>query len=581
MENQNFSYDYDSVCATLEANGYTENNDFAFAYPEGTVTFTNSENGITLYMNKNNLSSDTSVTISKHELVPSANAAGYNGVSYNGLSTTTIFQTTDENGTDWTNIYTDKNINLNQLFDANTASLNENELNFSYTDVQPVPVDIPRNSEQATNDSSEETSDDNPTVVESPSDNVTEGQTGNNSANSMQNTSGYLMQSYTIACDDGTTSLVRIYSNGYVSVTDSEGVTQEMSSDEFTENYPESSYCRVSATFDIDAYNTLSAYSFDNYRSTSDIDIDDIEDVRNKICDMIDFFQNDLNPNFTELITYYGFLNPETIVKLGSNDYMVDDFENTYVKYYINIINDILNSIVDNLTTIIEQNIEIDNGNDGESPTTGGLRTYIRNGSGGSSNTSSSTPSSTPAETINNIEKVANYDEVMTKYSSVMIATVLFNEITPLYEELGNTTTVQSVQNSEIYKLIGIVKSEDGKYYYQIIDSNTGKIYLADSNSNVTIKWDDLGERKAIEVVGDNAFVLKSTNEGDNMLERVASKNDVYLVNSDKINVDGIDYYSINDNNTGNTAFMPVSDSITEPKLVSEFVKPVTEEVSK
>ena len=169
----------------------------------------------------------------------------------------------------------------------------------------------------------------------------------------------------------------------------------------------------------------------------------------------------------------------------------------------------------------------------------------------------------------------------MTKYSSVMVATILFNEITPLFEKIGDTTSIQSVQDSEIYKLMGIVKSEDGKYYYQVIDSSTGRIYLADINSNVTLKWDELGERKAVEVVGDSAFVLKSTNEGDNMLERVASKGDVYLVNGDKINVDGIDYYSINDNETGNTAFMPVSDSITDPKLIGEIVKPVVGEVAK
>lgn len=512
MENQNFSYDYDSVCTQLEDNGYTEINDFPFLKNEDIVTFKNCDTSTTITINKIDFSSDTQVIINRSNGVPSI-------------------------------------VPINQLFD-DTGSLNINNGNLIVKYISPRE--------------------------QTPNDSEAEGQNGGNSTNSTQNTNGYLVQSCTMECDDGTTKFVQIYSNGYVSVTDSQG-TQVMSSEEFTGKYPESS--GVSATFDVDAYNVLNAYSFDGYKSKSDsnIDINDIEDVKNKICDMIDFFQDDLNSNFTNLINCYESLNPKTIKKLRINGYMVDDFENTYVKYYQNIINSKLNQIVDNLTMIINKNIEIDKNNDGETTTTDDLSEYTRKCSGGSSNTSSSTP----AETINNIEKVANYDEVMTKYSSVMIATVLFNEITPLYEELGNTTTAQSVQNSEIYKLIGIVKSEDGKYYYQIIDSNTGKIYLADANSNVAIKWDDLGERKAIEVIDDNAFVLKSTNEGDNMLERVASKNDVYLVNSDKINVDGIDYYSINDNNTGNTAFMPVSDSITAPKLISEIIKPVSEEVAK
>ena len=328
--------------------------------------------------------------------------------------------------------------------------------------------------------------------------------------------------------------------------------------------------------FDTEAYEKLNGFSFEGAKSKNrEIDINDIKNVRDKNCEMIGYFQEDITITSNKITETYASINPLTKEELKNKGYSVDDLNEYFFEAYKKLVNNKLNSIVSNLNNIISENVEIDNG--GAGATTREYHSYTPSGSGGSSDT----PSSNPNETINNIEKVPNYDEVMTKYSSVMVATVLFNEITPLFEKIGDTTSVQSVQNSEIYKLIGIVKSEDGKYYYQVIDSNTGRIYLADINSNVTLKWDELGERKAIEVVGDSAFVLKSTNEGDNMLERVASKGDVYLVNGDKINVDGIDYYSINDNETGNTAFMPVSDSITDPKLIGEIVKPVVGEVAK
>lgn len=328
--------------------------------------------------------------------------------------------------------------------------------------------------------------------------------------------------------------------------------------------------------FNTEAYENLKGFSFEGAKSKNrEVDINDIKKVRDKNCEMIDYFQEDITITSNKITDAYTSINPLTKEELKNKGYSVDDLNEYFFEAYKKLVNNKLNSIVSNLNNIISENIEIDNNESGVRKRE--YNSYTPSGGGSSSDT----PSSNPNETINNIEKVPNYDEVMTKYSSVMVATILFNEITPLFEKIGDTTSIQSVQDSEIYKLMGIVKSEDGKYYYQVIDSSTGRIYLADINSNVTLKWDELGERKAVEVVGDSAFVLKSTNEGDNMLERVASKGDVYLVNGDKINVDGIDYYSINDNETGNTAFMPVSDSITDPKLIGEIIKPVVGEVAK
>lgn len=188
-----------------------------------------------------------------------------------------------------------------------------------------------------------------------------------------------------------------------------------------------------------------------------------------------------------------------------------------------------------------------------------------------SSGNSHNSQSSTDTETVEEIVKVPNYDEVMQKYSSIIVATVLFSEIVPLYEVIGDQTSIQSVTNTDIYKLIGIQKEAD-KYYFKILDSSTGKIYFAEINDKAKINWDQLGERKAVEVIGDNVFIMKEPAIEGNILERIAKIGDIFFLNDDNISIDGIDYYNISDSITGKNLYIPISDSIAKPDLISNII---------
>ena len=89
-------------------------------------------------------------------------------------------------------------------------------------------------------------------------------------------------------------------------------------------------------------------------------------------------------------------------------------------------------------------------------------------------------------------------------------------------------------------------------------------------NDKAKITWDERGERQAIEIVGDNAFVMKLPQEGD-VLVRTADVGDVYFLNGEKMTFDGIDYYNISDNQTGEVAYIPLGSGVSEPTLVSNL----------
>ena len=186
--------------------------------------------------------------------------------------------------------------------------------------------------------------------------------------------------------------------------------------------------------FDEKAYSTLE--NILDGKKGKNIDIEDIKSVKNKVCLLINYFQEDITISHNKMLDLYSGVNSKTKEKFnvlyGLDDTKLIDYFNSYQKIIINNLNDIMH----NLITIIEKNIEIDNNESGVRKRE--YTSYTPSGGGSSSDT----PSSNPNETINNIEKVPNYDEVMTKYSSVMVATILFNEITPLFEKIGDTTSI-------------------------------------------------------------------------------------------------------------------------------------------
>ena len=98
-------------------------------------------------------------------------------------------------------------------------------------------------------------------------------------------------------------------------------------------------------------------------------------------------------------------------------------------------------------------------------------------------------------------------------------------------------------------------------------------------NDKSKIEWDERGERKAIEIVGDGANILKLPQEGD-VLVRNPEVGDVYFLNGEQMTFDGIDYYFISDNVTGEVGYIPVNTSLSEPVLVSELGSVTSDNIS-
>ena len=316
----------------------------------------------------------------------------------------------------------------------------------------------------------------------------------------------------------------------------------------------------------------LSEIAFDYPSSTGNIQYstNDINSLISKIKNIQDYLNSDLIGTYNELTSSLSNINLKTgekfVEKTNENiSVQQEDFKNN-IDDRINFVNSIiefLNDILEKIQAIDEDGL----GAAGELP-----QIPIVGSSGQSSDgNSENSQSSTDTETVEEIVKVPNYDEVMQQYSSIIVATVLFSEIVPLYEVIGDPTSVESVTNTDIYKLIGIQK-EEGKYYFKILDSSTGKIYFSEINDKLKVDWDQLGERKVIEVIGDNVFILKKPEAEGDILERIAKTGDIYFLNDDNISVDGIDYYNINDSMTGKNLYIPISDSIAKPDLISNII---------
>ena len=316
----------------------------------------------------------------------------------------------------------------------------------------------------------------------------------------------------------------------------------------------------------------LSEIAFDYPSSTGNIQYstNDINSLISKIKNIQDYLNSDLIGTYNELTSSLGNINLKTgekfVEKTNENiSVQQEDFKNN-IDDRINFVNSIiefLNDILEKIQAIDEDGL----GAAGELPQIPIVESSNQSSGGNSENSQSSTDT----ETVEEIVKVPNYDEVMQQYSSIIVATVLFSEIVPLYEVIGDPTSVESVTNTDIYKLIGIQK-EEGKYYFKILDSSTGKIYFAEINDKLKVDWDQLGERKVIEVIGDNVFILKKPEAEGDILERIAKTGDIYFLNDDNISVDGIDYYNINDSMTGKNLYIPISDSIAKPDLISNII---------
>ena len=328
---------------------------------------------------------------------------------------------------------------------------------------------------------------------------------------------------------------------------------------EFKENDAEGAYNSLSnqeeATFKVDAYE-----SFKNLNIK--VDLTDVKELRNKVIDAADYFNEHIVTGIDNIITSLEELNPKTKEKLQKID--LEILKLSLSKTYRNNITEGFNVLIDELTKNLYDNDAIDTNSSGEAETNNPGDIPRNPGGGGGGGGGSTDPK--PIEDITP-EIPVNQDN-LNKLTPAIAGMIVFTEVVSLYTSIGSENPIQSSLTGN-YGLLGLVHQND-KYYYKIMDKDTGQVYFVEMNDKAKITWDDKGERQAIEVVGDNAFVMKLPQEGD-VLVRTADVGDVYFLNGDKMTFDGIDYYNITDSITGETAYIPVSESLAGPTLVSNL----------
>lgn len=303
-----------------------------------------------------------------------------------------------------------------------------------------------------------------------------------------------------------------------------------------------------------------------------DVSTDDMKKVRNTAVELLNYFEDNVLKISMDIITIFPEINKLTAEKLMALNLNVDNLINIY-KTYQNATSYLLNDVISSMKAVLEK-YNTTNKGDEQAATTRPIRTI----NAGSNNGGPSGDSSTDTSTVD--ETVVIDQETLTRLMPAVTGLVTFAEIVSMYEKIGNNLPIQSSEAGQ-YGLIGVVQ-ENGKYYYKLLDTKTGKVYFTEINEKSKIKWDEKGERKVVEVVDENAMILKQAGESDNGLVRIADKGDVYLLTDDNTTVDGIDYYNIMDSKTDNNAYLVSSDSVSQPKSISDLISAVEDsEVTK
>lgn len=303
-----------------------------------------------------------------------------------------------------------------------------------------------------------------------------------------------------------------------------------------------------------------------------DVSTDDMKKVRDTAVELLNYFEDNVLKISMDIITIFPEINKLTAEKLMALNLNVDNLISIY-KTYQNATSYLLNDVISSMKEVLRK-YNTTNKGDEQAATTRPIRTI----NAGSNNGGPSGDSSTDTSTVD--ETVVIDQETLTRLMPAVTGLVTFTEIVSMYEKIGNNLPIQSSEAGQ-YGLIGVVQ-ENGKYYYKLLDTKTGKVYFTEINEKSKIKWDEKGERKVVEVVDENAMILKQAGESDNGLVRIADKGDVYLLTDDNTTVDGIDYYNIMDSKTDNNAYLVSSDSVSQPKSISDLISAVEDsEVTK
>lgn len=295
---------------------------------------------------------------------------------------------------------------------------------------------------------------------------------------------------------------------------------------------------------------TFNTEAFEVFKNIIVVDIDDIKKLHRYICNACSYLTVDIKQSLNKVVSSFDSLNKLTQEKVQSEwNYRI-----TMAKSQTYKMNSSFNDIISNLKDKIAKNKKTDADNEG------------------------STRDPKPVDEITPVEPTIPVDlDTLTKLTPAIAGAITFTEIVSMYTAIGSETVVKSSLTGN-YGLLGLIHQND-KYYYKIIDKATGQVYFVEMNDKSKIEWDERGERKAVEIVGKEANILKLPQEGD-VLVRNPEVGDVYFLNGDKMTFDGIDYYFISDNVTGEVGYIPVNTSLSEPVLVSELGSITSDNVS-
>lgn len=557
MEENNVSFE--SFCNVLKEQGYFENEYKNFFKFNGDVTLTKGDTDITI--NKNNFNSNATVTITNHQYIPTELADNYKNVSSGELSTSVFgFAVPDDDGKQVYNIYTTKKIPVNELLNSD-GEIDENQFDFGYEDVKKATDDVGEPTETPATEASkvpvEETQDpkgtENYSTFNDLKEALVEKDYSLTGLDIPEDAEGYQIKN----------GKLYIIKDGKI-IGDGITLNHKFNGSAYTVGITEKNLDALGLEKSLNEL--WKEGETPKIKSGVTIDVNDIIDLRQRASSLLEYFRNDVTTTYNKVVIELPNLNNLTKQKLSENgynvDYLVDDIFKPYQKVFINYVVEIITTLKDAIKDNLATN---DNGSGAE---TGKITEIKADATGG--NSGSSTPS-TDTSTVD--ETIVIDQETLTRLMPAVTGMVTFAEIVSMYEKIGNNLPVQSSEAGQ-YGLIGVVQ-ENGKYYYKLLDTKTGKVYFTEITEKSKINWDEKGERKVVEVKDENAMILNKTGESDDGLVRFADKGDVYLLTDDKTTVDGIDYYNIMDSKTDSNAYMVSSDSVSQPKSISDLISAV------
>ena len=271
---------------------------------------------------------------------------------------------------------------------------------------------------------------------------------------------------------------------------------------------------------------------------------EEAENFMNSFKSCISDFDTDIREKINVAFTHCASINAKTSEKLATMGITLANLEYDMGTQFARCI-DYFNDIISTVATLKAATEEEDATTSSvtEQPT----GTYVFSPSGGSSS----------SESTNTEDPVI--PDILPDV--IMFGTLVLTEAVTMYETIGGVGTQASIDGN--YSVLEIVKDGDN-YYYKIIDNATGKVYYVPVNNQVQFAT----EYEKIVEIKENAMLLNSTEIGSDNFVKLADPNKIYFVQGETES-NGITFYEVVEDGTGETYYIPFSDSIEVTSLDS------------